>query len=180
MFVGKFNFSKVCSNVFSPAFRDPPPQQQQPPSSPPANPLPFAPSYAASKRRRHHHHHRYIEKQRAAKPRVVAGGGGGASSQRLNRDNQLLDRQTSAFADRHGRKTSSTSYDSQVSYHGFCAVFFPLQNRIQLGNANSKESIKCTNMHVIFDTLVYYSSVLQRTPLNRATRHFVKLIFKCH
>ncbi len=29
MFVGKFNFSKVCSNVFSPAFRDLPPVPAQ-------------------------------------------------------------------------------------------------------------------------------------------------------
>ncbi len=81
MFVGKFNFSRVCSNVFSPAFRDVPNR-------------PADKSGAAG--------------GGGVLRRGGSGGGGGGgggqprSLQGLAHQNQKLDKQTSLFADRHG------------------------------------------------------------------------------
>jgi len=76
MFMGKFNFSRVCSNVFSPAFNDLPPA---------------AAEKAAAER----------AAAAAASPPKRGGGGARSRAKSLQEQNNALDRQTSAFADRH-------------------------------------------------------------------------------
>ena len=92
MFVGKFNFTKVCSDVFSPAYRGLPANgqpannqnsqtyHQSPSSSNNANVKPPAEKTKPGGRERHN-----------------------ARSRRALQDqNSALDRKTSDFADRHG------------------------------------------------------------------------------
>ena len=90
MFVGKFNFSKVCSNVFSPAFRDLPPAEKAKVSAP-------------QQRERHH-----ARSRKALQDQVGSRRGGAIicvpTSRTTLSQNAALDRKTSDFTNRSRRK----------------------------------------------------------------------------